>query len=91
MQRWRNPRPKERGYYTEANYGYSAEFAEYVGNFFRLHGRGSVVGRALLEAKIIQIPDVLADSDYTHIKGPEIGQLPHGARGACCEKVIRLE
>jgi GAF domain-containing protein len=30
-------------------------------------GRGTAVGRALLERKAIQIPDVLADPEYTHI------------------------
>jgi GAF domain-containing protein len=38
-------RPKEDGYYTEASYGYSAEFDQYVRNFAFTAGRRSVTGR----------------------------------------------
>ena len=58
-------RPKEDGYYTEASYGYSAEFDKYVRHFAFTAGRGSVTGRVLLEGKPVQIADVLADTEYT--------------------------
>jgi two-component system, NtrC family, sensor kinase len=57
-------RPREDGYYTEASYGYSAEFDKYVRHFAFTAGRGSVTGRVLLEGKPIQIADVLADTEY---------------------------
>ncbi|HEY7243287.1 MAG TPA: GAF domain-containing protein, partial [Xanthobacteraceae bacterium] len=57
-------RPKENGYYTEASYGYSAEFDKYVRHFAFTAGRGSVTGRVLLEGKPVQIADVLADTEY---------------------------
>ena len=57
-------RPKEDGYYTEASYGYSAEFDKYVRHFAFTTGRGSVTGRVLVESKPVQIADVLADAEY---------------------------
>jgi signal transduction histidine kinase/BarA-like signal transduction histidine kinase len=57
-------RPKEDGYYTEASYGYSAEFDKYVRHFAFTAGRGSVTGRVLLEGKPVQVADVLADQEY---------------------------
>ena len=57
-------RPKEDGYYTEASYGYSAEFDKYVRHFAFTAGRASVTGRVLVEGKPVQIADVLADTEY---------------------------
>ena len=46
-------------------YGFSSEFMDYVRDVPVEPERGTVPGRALLEGKIIHIPDVLADTDYT--------------------------
>jgi GAF domain-containing protein len=46
-------------------YGFSSEFMDYVTDVPVEPERGTVHGRALLEGKIIHIPDVLADPDYT--------------------------
>ena len=35
--------------------------------------RGSVTGRAALEGRVVQVPDVLADPDYTWSKAQELG------------------
>ena len=35
--------------------------------------RGTVHGRALLEGKIVHIPDVLADTDYTWAQAQRLG------------------
>ena len=48
-----------------AGYGYSTEHKEYMDQHPVPLGRGSLVGRVLLEAKPIQIYDVLADAEYT--------------------------
>ena len=37
-----------------------------------LHGRGTLVGRTLLEGKTVHIPDVLADPEYTFSGAQEI-------------------
>jgi signal transduction histidine kinase len=57
-------RPQEHGFYSAASYGFSSEYSEFIKNFTFAPGRGSVTGRVLLEGKLIQIPDVLADSEY---------------------------
>ena len=31
-------------------------------------GRGSVIGRTIVEGKTIHVPDVLADAEYTHVE-----------------------
>src|SRR5262245_22264783 len=46
-------------------YGFSSEFMNYVRDVPIEAQRGTVPGRALLEGKIVHIPDVLADKDYT--------------------------
>jgi two-component system, NtrC family, sensor kinase len=58
-------RPKGEGFYSAASYGHTAEFREFVGGFTFTAGRESVSGRVLLEGRPIQIPDVLADSEYS--------------------------
>ena len=58
-------RPKEEGFYSAASYGHTPDYSEFIRSFMFLPGRGSVTGRVLLEGKPIQIPDVLADSEYT--------------------------
>jgi len=57
-------RPREEGFYSAASYGHTAEFSDYVKNFTFPPGRASVTGRVLLEGKVLQIPDVLADPEY---------------------------
>ena len=46
-------------------YGYSPEFLERLRALPVEPGRGSAMGRALLEGKVIQIADALADPEYT--------------------------
>src|SRR5262249_32430366 len=61
-------RQKGAAYYYATNYGFPSHYAEYAKTFPLEPGRGTVVGRALLEAKTAHISDVLADSEYTHFK-----------------------
>jgi len=60
------PTEKEASYYVAALYGSTTpEYDEHVRTLTFLPGRGSVVGRVLLESNSVQIPDVLADPEYT--------------------------
>jgi two-component system, NtrC family, sensor kinase len=54
-------------------YGFSTEFMDYVRNVPVEPERGTVHGRALLEGKIIHIPDALADPDYTWAEAQRLG------------------
>jgi two-component system, NtrC family, sensor kinase len=66
-------RPRDAGFYSAASHGHTPEFAEYVKNFTFPPGRGSVTGRVLLEGKIIQIPDVLDDPEYSLREAQRLG------------------
>jgi GAF domain-containing protein/CheY-like chemotaxis protein len=59
-------RPKGATYYFEASYGVSPEFAEFVANHPARIDGSSVSGRVLFERRIVHIPDVLADPEYTY-------------------------
>jgi GAF domain-containing protein len=57
-------RPKDDFYPLVANYGYSPEYLQYMRDHpIKLH-RGSVLGRAVLDGKPVQVADVLADPNY---------------------------
>jgi signal transduction histidine kinase len=47
-----------------ASYGYSAEYQQYMEKYAIPSGRGSMSGRAVLERKIIHVPDVRVDPEY---------------------------
>src|SRR5262249_31493276 len=61
------PTGKEATYYVQARTRElsTAEYDEHIRTLSFAPGRGSVVGRVLLEGKSVQIPDVLADPEYT--------------------------
>ena len=54
-------------------YGFPSEFMNYVRDIPVEPERGTVHGRALLESKIVHIPDVLADPDYTWAEAQRLG------------------
>jgi two-component system NtrC family sensor kinase len=54
-------------------YGFSPEFMDFVKDAPVEAERGTVLGRALLEGKIIHIPDALADPDYTWAEAQRLG------------------
>jgi two-component system, NtrC family, sensor kinase len=56
-------RPKGDAYPYVASYGYSREYDEYMREHPIPPDRGSVLGRAVLEAKPVQVADVLADPE----------------------------
>ncbi|HVI66923.1 MAG TPA: GAF domain-containing protein [Bradyrhizobium sp.] len=65
-------RQKDAGsYYYATTYGISADSNNYLKSVAIKVGRGTVVGRALLEGRIVQVPDVLADPEYTWTEAQE--------------------
>jgi two-component system, NtrC family, sensor kinase len=59
-------RKDERGFYHATNYNFVVDWVR-VADVYRLQpGRGSIVGRALLAKKAVQIADVLADTEYAY-------------------------
>jgi len=78
-------RQKGAAYYYVTNYGFPPDFAEYAKSFPLEPGRGTGVGRALLEAKPVQIPDVRADPEYTWVGAKKLG----GFRTALAVPMLR--
>jgi len=67
-------RPNEAGLFrTQAYFGYSREFKEVLERTPLKAGRESVIGRALLEARAVQVADVLAEPNYALIEVQRIG------------------
>jgi GAF domain-containing protein len=67
-------RPKDDAYPLVANYGYSPEFLQYMRDHpIKLH-RGSVLERAVLEGKVVQVADVLADPNYAMAEQRSVGK-----------------
>jgi hypothetical protein len=60
-------------YQQVASYGYSAELDEYMTTHPIAIGRGTLVGRTVLERTPVQIEDVLADPEYTFKDAAQIG------------------
>jgi two-component system NtrC family sensor kinase len=60
-------------FYRSVSYGFPAAFAEYVKDRPVEMGRDTVTGRALLERKVVHIPDVEADPDYTWKEAQRLG------------------
>jgi signal transduction histidine kinase len=56
-----------------ATYGFSDQFTELVKDVPVKAERGSATGRALLEGKVVHIPDVQADPDYTFDEARKLG------------------
>src|SRR5262249_42714325 len=46
------------------SYGFPTEYQQYIKDIPHAPGRGTVVGRTLLEGRVVQIHDALADPDY---------------------------
>ncbi|HEX7006900.1 MAG TPA: ATP-binding protein, partial [Alphaproteobacteria bacterium] len=65
-------RQRDGAFYRAEAYGFSPEFMEYVKDIPVVPERGNVTGRALLEGRIVHIPDVLADPDYTFMEAQRL-------------------
>jgi GAF domain-containing protein len=73
-------------YRVAARHGFSQEFQEY----FEKHpisplGRGTAVGRATAEGRLVHIPDVLADPEYSLLEAQKIGDY----RALMCVPLLR--
>ena len=62
-------------FYRSVSYGFPPAFTEYVKDRPVELGRGTGTGRALLEGKVIHIPDVQADPDYTWNEAQRLGSF----------------
>jgi len=60
-------------YRVSSNYGFSREYLDYMRAQKIPRGRNTLVGRTVLEARIIHIPDVLVDPEYTWTESQRLG------------------
>jgi two-component system, NtrC family, sensor kinase len=60
-------------FYRAVAFGYPQEFMDYVKDIPVELGRDTGTGRALLESKVVHIPDVEADSEYTWKVAQKLG------------------
>jgi GAF domain-containing protein len=61
--------------YRAESYGFSREFLDHVNNIPIKAERGSIMGRALLERRVIHIPDVKADPEFTWLEAQRLGDF----------------
>src|SRR5215218_350495 len=68
-------RPRGSGgpHYHAASVGFSPEWFDYMQTYPLEPDRGTLIGRTLLERRIIHIPDVLADPEYRSAKAQQLG------------------
>lgn len=68
-------RQRDGRFFRAETRGFSDEFRAAVSEVPVEPDRGSAIGRALLEGRVIHIPDVLADPEYTFAPGLELGDF----------------
>ena len=66
-------RQKDGAFYSAETYGFSPEFMDYIRKISIVPERGLASGRALLEGRLVHIPDVKADPEYTLVEGQRLG------------------
>ena len=66
-------REKDGAFYRAEAYGFSREFMDFVQDIPIKAERGSASGRALLEGRVVHIPDVKADPEYTWSEAQRLG------------------
>src|SRR5262249_53847981 len=66
-------REKNGAFYRTETYGFSREFMDYVKDVPIKPGRGSAAARSLLEGKVVHIPDVQVDPEYTFVQAQRLG------------------
>ncbi len=68
-------RQREHDFQQIASFGFSPEFDAYMQQHPVPGGRGSAVGRAVQDKKIVHIPDVMSDAEYAFREAAEIGGI----------------
>ncbi len=68
-------RQKDGVFYRAEAYGFSREFMDYVKDIPIAAEEGSASGRALLEGRVVHIPDVKADPHYTWVEAQRLGEF----------------
>src|SRR5262249_18831656 len=61
-------------YRLAANHGFSQEYETFLKGHPIPPGRGTLVGRTALEGKVVHIPDVLVDPQYTWHESIQLGR-----------------
>ena len=67
-------RQKDGVFYRAEAFGFPPEFIDIVRDVPVKPERGSMNGRTLLEGKVVHVPDVLADPDYTFVEAQRLGR-----------------
>jgi signal transduction histidine kinase len=68
-------REKNGLFYRAEAYGFSQEFMDYVQDIPIRAERGSASGRSLLEGRVVHIPDVKADPEWTWVEAQRLGEF----------------
>src|SRR5262245_50846128 len=68
-------REKNGVFYRTETYGFSREFMDHVKDIPIKAERGSASGRVLLEGRVVHIPDVQADPEYTFVQAQRLGDF----------------
>jgi hypothetical protein len=76
-------------FFRAETYGFSPEYMDYVRTIPVEPEPGSVLGRALLERRMIHIPDVEADPEYTFTEASDLAAFAQCSACRCCARVQR--
>ena len=68
-------REKNGTFYRAEAYGFSREFMDYVRDIPIKAERGSSSGRSLLDGRVVHIPDVKVDPEYTWVEAQRLGDF----------------
>jgi signal transduction histidine kinase len=68
-------RSEDGNYVWAASHGFSGEYLEYMKNRQLVPERGTATGRAALDGKIVHIPDVFKDAEYTWWESQRVGHF----------------
>jgi len=69
-------RQKGDEYFRAGSYGFTSEFMDYVKDIPVRPERTTITGRTLLEGKVVHVPDVQADPDYTFSEAQRLSGDP---------------
>jgi signal transduction histidine kinase len=56
------------GFYHVTNHNFAPDWVDFTKDFRMQSGRGSVVGRVLVQGEVVQVADVLADPEYVYLE-----------------------